>query len=72
MQKIFFGTDGWRALIGSEISEETVAVVAQAFSDYINSLDGKSERAVAVSYDTRRYSEVFASIFAEVLSVFQL
>ena len=68
MQKIFFGTDGWRALIGSEISEETVAVVAQAFSDYINSLDGKSERAVAVSYDTRRYSEVFASIFAEVLS----
>ena len=51
-----------------KISEETVAVVAQAFSDYINSLDGKSERAVAVSYDTRRYSEVFASIFAEVLS----
>ena len=33
--EIFFGTDGWRALLDSQINEESVAVVAQAFSDFI-------------------------------------
>ena len=33
--KIFFGTDGWRALNGSQINEVSVAVIAQAFSDYL-------------------------------------
>ncbi|MBP3482855.1 MAG: phosphoglucomutase [Alistipes sp.] len=66
---IFFGTDGWRALLDSEINAESVAVVAQAFADYINSSCGNdSPVRVAVSYDTRRNSHLFASIFAEVLS----
>lgn len=71
MQKIFFGTDGWRALIGSEINDESVAIVAQAFADYINGMDretGQAGRVVAISFDTRRCSSNFASIFAEVLS----
>ena len=33
--KIFFGTDGWRALNGSQINEVSVAVIAQAFSEKI-------------------------------------
>lgn len=76
---IFFGTDGWRALLDSQINGESVAVVAQAFSDYINSEpDNANDNAaddakdcvkrVAVSYDTRRNSRLFAEIFAEVLS----
>ena len=63
--EIFFGTDGWRALLESEMNFESVAKVAQAFADYMNSEGGTK---VAVSYDTRRYSPEFAELFAEVLS----
>ncbi|MDO9633595.1 MAG: phosphoglucomutase [Paludibacter sp.] len=63
---IFFGTDGWRTYLDSHINEESVAVVAQAFSDYVN-LQGANQQ-IAVAYDTRRNSTLFASIFSEVLS----
>lgn len=63
---IFFGTDGWRALLDSEINSESVAVVAQAFADYVNSREGV--RQVVLAYDTRRCSKEFARLFAEVLS----
>ncbi len=63
--EIFFGTDGWRALLESEMNFENVAKVAQAFADYMNSEGGTK---VAISYDTRRYSPEFAELFAEVLS----
>jgi len=67
MGKIFFGTDGWRALTGADINAETVATVAQAFSEFILE-SGPENPSVAVSYDTRRCSAEFASVFAEVLS----
>ena len=49
--KIFFGTDGWRALNGSQINEVSVAVIAQAFSDYL--LGKNRTPVVAVGYDSR-------------------
>ena len=64
--KIFFGTDGWRALNGSQINEVSVAVIAQAFSDYL--LGKNRTPVVAVGYDSRENSELFANIFAQVLS----
>ena len=39
---IFFGTDGWRAHIDTEINEETVSIAAQAFADIIH-LDYKEK-----------------------------
>ena len=44
--KIFFGTDGWRAHIDTEINQETVSVVAQAFADFIQppGLTGQKEK----------------------------
>ena len=35
MPNIKFGTDGWRAIMGKEFTFENVALVAQAFSDYL-------------------------------------
>jgi len=67
MEKIFFGTDGWRALIGSDINETSVSVVAQAFAEYILE-EGKATPSVVLSFDTRRGSSDFAAVFAEVLS----
>ena len=66
--EIFFGTDGWRALLDSQINEGSVAVVAQAFADFVNAGNVGECRRVALSYDTRRNSCLFAEIFAEVLS----
>lgn len=65
--QIIFGTDGWRAKIGTEINPGTVAMVAQAFSDYVNRSAGP-EPKVAIGFDSRRLSDTFAQIFADVLS----
>lgn len=63
--KIIFGTDGWRALLDKEITDENILRVAQAFAKYIN-LKG-SFRKVAIGYDGRKKSDHFALIFARVL-----
>jgi phosphomannomutase len=63
---IIFGTDGWRGLIDKEVNEKTISIAAQAFADYLNSKF--LEATVAIGFDGRKYSEEFATIFAEVLS----
>jgi len=63
---IIFGTDGWRGLLDSEVNEETVALVAQAFADYCNIKFVNPK--VAIAFDGRRNSNEFASLFAKVLS----
>lgn len=62
---IFFGTDGWRGILEKEINENSVAVVAQALADYLLENDNYT---VAIGYDGRTKSDLFAKIFAEVLS----
>lgn len=64
--KIIFGTDGWRGLLDEEINFDTVAVVAQAFADYLKERN-QSLKAV-IGYDGRKYSKEFAALFSEVLS----
>lgn len=67
-QKIIFGTDGWRGLIDLEINIETISVVARAFVDYLLSKE-QNDIKVAVAFDGRRNSKIFAEKFSEVLSV---
>ncbi|HSL88808.1 MAG TPA: hypothetical protein VK870_05885 [Ignavibacteriaceae bacterium] len=64
--KIVFGTDGWRGLLDSEVNEETISIVAQAFADY--NLQHSLNPRVAIGYDGRKYSGHFAKLFAEILS----
>lgn len=64
---IFFGTDGWRALLDSEMNDGTVATVAQAFAGYIQEI-GAGKAKVAVAYDSRRCSAEFARLIARVLA----
>jgi phosphomannomutase len=64
--KIIFGTDGWRGFIEQDVNESSIAEAAQAFSVYrLNT--GSTQKRIAVGYDGRKYSDVFAQIFAEVL-----
>lgn len=65
--KIIFGTDGWRAKLGEEINIHTVSLVAQAFAQYVLEHGGLSAQ-VAIGFDTRDQSDVFASKFAEILA----
>lgn len=69
ISKIIFGTDGWRGVIDDEINNDTVALAAQAFSDYLNNVpEFPKPLQVAVAYDSRRNSDAFATIIAKVLS----
>ncbi|MDD4819374.1 MAG: hypothetical protein PHD21_00835 [Flavobacteriales bacterium] len=63
---IIFGTDGYRALLGSEINSESVSVVAQGFAQYL--INEKKTLKVSIGYDGRECSDVFAHDFACVLS----
>jgi len=59
---IKFGTDGWRAIIADTYTIENVKILSQAVADYLGS--GKK---VAVGYDTRFMSDIFAKATAVVL-----
>lgn len=64
LQKITFGTDGWRALLGEGINNHSVSLVAQAFSNYCWQ---EGFRAAVIGYDGRRHSHEFAGLFAGIL-----
>jgi phosphomannomutase len=63
---IIFGTDGWRALLDSEINDYTISIAADAFARYI--LKQSKSPSVAIAYDNRRNSLLFANIMGEVFS----
>ena len=69
MQKIKFGTSGWRAVISDEFTYENVKIVTQAIAEHIKSLKSKrSVCSVIVGYDTRFLSEDFALTTSRVLA----
>jgi phosphomannomutase len=65
MQKIVFGTDGWRGLLDTELNLENIRRVAQAFSVYIRRKAEKGK--VALGFDGRRNSGLFALEFGRLL-----
>ena len=64
-QKIIFGTDGWRGLLGSELNIQNISRVAQAFAVFIKKQYGGG--SIAVGYDGRSQSDEFARCFAGIL-----
>jgi len=62
-QEIKFGTDGWRGIIGDNYTFRNVKILSQAVADYLG-----PGRKVAVGFDTRFMSDIFARITAEVLA----
>lgn len=69
MDKIKFGTDGWRAVISDDFTFENVRVVAQAISDFLKD-EYRNEKAIktVVGYDPRFMSEKYAEIVAKNLT----
>lgn len=66
VQKIKFGTDGWRGVIAEDYTFDNVRRAAQGFASYMLT-KGKKGQWIVVGYDKRFSSEYFAAAVAEVL-----
>ena len=67
MNKISFGTGGWRAIIGEDFICENVRKVAKGISLLMQE-ENKTEKPVIIGYDRRFLSENAAQWVAEVLT----
>ncbi len=67
MEKIKFGTDGWRAVIAQDFTVENVAKVSLAISTWL--LSRFQEPVVVVGHDCRFGGELFAKTVAKVLAL---
>jgi phosphomannomutase len=67
VEKIHFGTDGWRGRIAEDYTFNNIRRCTQGFADYLLGKGGKDEWVI-VGYDQRFHSENFAAAAAEVLA----
>ena len=65
MDRLVFGTDGWRDIIGDRFTFGNVARVAQAYAEY---LQARGATRVVVGFDTRFNGELYARRVAEVMA----
>lgn len=67
MDKIVFGTDGWRAIMADQFTFANVRIVTQAIADYLleENIQGKG---IVIGYDNRFLAENFAQEVAQVLT----
>lgn len=66
-----FGTGGLRGVIGAgtnRMNIHTVAKASQGLADYVNSNFTEEERSIAVSYDSRIKSDLFAEVASGVFA----
>lgn len=67
MQRIHFGTDGWRGIIADDFTTPNVRLAARAFARHIARAEGP-QNGVLVGYDNRFGSERFARAAAETVA----
>ena len=64
--KIKFGTDGWRAIIGDQYTNENVARVSFAVADWLN--ENFDDPTVIIGHDCRFAGKMFAETTTKILS----
>ena len=67
IDRIKFGTDGWRGMIGAEFTFANVRRVAAAIAEYVRE-EGTAQKGLVVGYDTRFLSPEAAHAAAEVIA----
>jgi len=65
LEKIHFGTDGWRGVIAEDYTFENVRRCTQGFASYMQTMHPQSW--IVIGHDKRFHSENFARAAAEVL-----
>ncbi|MCQ2738914.1 MAG: phosphoglucomutase/phosphomannomutase family protein [bacterium] len=64
---IKFGTDGWRAILGNEFTDENVSKVTLAIGAYVLETFGR-EKEIIIGYDPRHKADYYAKYCAKILS----
>ena len=64
---IKFGTDGWRAILGEDFTQENVERVTLAIGKYVFETYGLKKNII-IGYDPRNMAKEYSSYCAEVLS----
>lgn len=70
-RNLAFGTGGLRGVLGAgtnRMNIYTVAKASQGLADYMKEKFDAEKRRIAVSYDSRNYSDIFARVASEVFS----
>jgi phosphomannomutase len=67
LDKIKFGTDGWRGVIGDDFTFVNVRRVAAAIAEYVRA-EGEPARGLVIGYDTRFLSPESAHLAAETVA----
>lgn len=67
IEKIKFGTSGWRGVIADDFTMARVRAVTQAIADHL-AAQGLKDKGVIIGYDTRFLSERFAAESVGVLA----
>ncbi len=64
MNKIKFGTDGYRGIIGKDFNDDVVRKIVLGIGEYLKT------GTVIIGYDPRRKADYYAKMSAEILSSF--
>lgn len=64
---IEFGTDGWRAILDKDFTEENVKRVTLAIGKYVAETFGY-KKTILVGFDPRRMADIYAKRCAEILA----
>jgi len=67
MNRIKFGTSGWRGILCENFSMENVRIVSQAIADHLRA-EGVADRGVVVGYDARFMGRDFARETSRILA----
>lgn len=67
MNKIKFGTSGWRGIFGDDFTLESVRVVTQAIADHLHA-EGLADNGMVVGYDARFMGRDFARETVRILA----
>jgi phosphomannomutase len=67
LDKIKFGTDGWRGVIAEDFTFANVRRVTEAIARYVRE-EGEPAKGLVVGYDTRFLSAEFARLASEVVA----
>lgn len=67
MGKIKFGTDGWRAIVGEDFTENNVKLVTKSIAKYVFEKYG-IEKKIIIGYDPRNMADTYSKLSAEIFS----
>jgi len=67
MPEIKFGTDGWRAVVGKDFTEENVILVINAVGKYVYEKYGIT-KPIIIGYDPRNMADKFSELAAQILA----